>query len=163
MLLQYYHRCNHWNDDNRSKMIMTESWWGLLCQCGWNDEKLIGELMKKCYWLSVEITFDRSYKVPHCNCHHNMVMAMMRVMVMRLMVAMMMVMKMTVLILIVPVLTIIVTILITLIVKILNGILSTVLATRQGLTQAANTLLHCQWFILALGIYIYVALLGIYV
>ena len=33
----------------------------------------------------------------------------------------------------------------------------------QGLTQAANTLLHCQWFILALGIYIYVAPLGNYV
>ena len=45
---------------------------------GWNDKNSFGALMKKCYWVSTEITFGPSYKVLLLcdSCHQNMMINM---------------------------------------------------------------------------------------
>ena len=95
---------------------------------GWNDKNSFGALMKKCYWVSTEITFGPSYKVLLLcdSCHQNMMINMIGTVLAKAATSFRFLLQ--------------------------KYRFCSDFWQRQDLTQAANTLLHCQWFIPPLGI-----------
>ena len=89
--------------------------------------------MKKCYWVSTEITFGPSYKVLLLcdSCHQNMMINMIGTVLAKAATCFRFLLKSG---------------------QNKNYRFCPDFWQRQDLTQAANTLLHCQWFIPPLGI-----------